>query len=106
MFGINPLEFAEQELLKVDENHNGVPDAIEALGALKASTANIGSFLKYFDATDIEAILKLLPASVQAKIPATAIAAVSGELAAFPAQLATLQAELTKVEASLKTVKK
>jgi hypothetical protein len=102
MFGLNPVTLAKQEVLKIDENHNGVPDAIEALDALESTTDKIGSFFGNFDAKDIELILELMPAAVKAKLPGNLITDIAEEFAALPAQMKAAKIALEKVEASLK----
>ena len=59
MFGINPVEIAKGEVLKLDINENGVPDALEALDAAEAACDGLKAFFADFNAEEASALLQL-----------------------------------------------
>lgn len=101
MFGVNPFTIAKNEVMKLDENHNGKPDAIEALEAIEGSLEKIAKLQAFITPAKIDAFFAFLPPALTADIPPAVLTEAKAELAALPAQIAAAEAALTKVETAL-----
>lgn len=60
MFGINPAKLAKEEVLKIDLDHNGVPDALQILDEAEEGCDWLIDFIKGFDKDEAAAVLKAL----------------------------------------------
>lgn len=60
VFGINLQELGRTEILKVDANKNGIPDAVEGIDAFQAGAAKVQPFLDRIDEGDIRLLLQAL----------------------------------------------
>lgn len=103
MLGFNAVAMAKAEVLKLDENHNGKPDAIEALDALEASIEKISKLSAFITPAKIDAFFAFLPPALTSDIPPVLLTEAKAELAALPGQLIAAETALKKVEAALQS---
>lgn len=98
----NPKQMLINELKKVDIDHDGRPDVVEALDAVEAGCLALAKLTERFDAHDYSLLLHALNNVAGKKLSDAEIVEGSKALAALPAGLKSLNAILEGAEKELK----
>lgn len=104
MLGINPAKMAKEELLKVDLDHNKVPDVFQALDGAEAGLDGLAGFLDGitpYEAENMLRALNMLRVSENRKSDAE-IKEIAAKVVLIGPGLKAAKAALEKVEAELK----
>lgn len=103
VFGIDPVQMAKKELLKVDIDRDKKPDVFEALDAAEAGLEGLAAF---FDGLDAEEAFGVLKALNQFRKPAgqksdAELSSLAHKVVAVPKALRAAKAALESAEAEL-----